>query len=310
MQPATVNTLKTGYEKFSQRKRVENLSADTLSYYDDSYKLFTGYISDATPCAQITNDTVLEFIAYLRERNPEIRDTSINAYLRGVRVILYYFMEEGFTPNFKIKLIKAEKKIKETYSVAELDRLLKKPNVKTCDFSEYRNWVIVCYLLGTGNRARTLCNVKIGDVDFEAHELKLKAVKNGRQYIIPLSKTLEKALLEYLEYRQGEVEDFLFCNSYGQKMGYDTLKTAISRYNNARGVSKTSVHLFRHTFAKNWILSGGDIFRLQKILEHSSIEIVKEYVNMFGTDLQQNFATFNPLDNMEIMKRNNGMIKM
>jgi len=63
-------------------------------------------------------------------------------------------------------------------------------------------------------------------------------------------------------------------------------------------VQKTSVHLFRHTFAKKWILSGGDIFRLQKLLGHSSLEIVKEYVNIFGADLKAQYDTFNPLESM------------
>jgi len=56
--------------------------------------------------------------------------------------------------------------------------------------------------------------------------------------------------------------------------------------------------LFRHTFAKKWILSGGDIFRLQKLLGHSSLEIVKEYVNIFGADLKAQYDAYNPLENV------------
>jgi len=35
---------------------------------------------------------------------------------------------------------------------------------------------------------------------------------------------------------------------------------------------------------------------LQKILGHSGIEVVKEYVNMFNADLHKQFDNFNPLD--------------
>ena len=310
MQAKGKTTLKECYDKFLQRKRIENLSEDSIIDYEYVYKIFSEFIGETTLCADIDEDDVYDFIANVREKNPQIRDTSINTYLRELRAILNFCMEIGAMPKFKIKLINAEKQIKETYTQDELERLLKKPDIKKCTFPEYRNWAIVCYLLGTGNRARTLCNLKIEDIDFVAHEIKLTAVKNKKPYIIPLSKVLEKTLAEYLEYRKGDADDFLFCNNFGQQFGYEALKTAIRRYNQSRGVSKTSVHLFRHTFAKNWILNNGDIFRLQKILGHQSIEIVKEYVNMFGTDLQQNFDVFNPLDNTEIMKRNAGTMKL
>lgn len=61
---------------------------------------------------------------------------------------------------------------------------------------------------------------------------------------------------------------------------------------------KTSIHAYRHTFAKNWILNGGDIFTLQKILGHSSIEMVKNYVNLYSDELKIGFNSYNPLDRM------------
>jgi len=80
-------------------------------------------------------------------------------------------------------------------------------------------------------------------------------------------------------------------------MTTDMLQKEIARYNRKRGVEKTSLHMFRHTFAKKWILNGGDIFRLQKLLGHSSLEMVRKYVNMFADDLRKDFDSFNPPDN-------------
>lgn len=74
------------------------------------------------------------------------------------------------------------------------------------------------------------------------------------------------------------------------------LNSAIRRYNLSREVKKTYIHLFRHTFAIKWILRGGDPFRLQKILGHSSMRMVRIYVNMFSNDLKENFDNFNPLE--------------
>ena len=125
----------------------------------------------------------------------------------------------------------------------------------------------------------------------------LRKVKNKNEQIIPLTKTLIDILIEYLEYRSGETEDYLFRTIYGDKLKKDSLNSAITSYNKRRDISKTSTHLFRHTFAKLWIKNGGDIFRLQKMLGHKSIDMVKEYVNMFGRDLKDNLEEYNSLNN-------------
>lgn len=61
-----------------------------------------------------------------------------------------------------------------------------------------------------------------------------------------------------------EILKNIFCNNYGEKGDKRTYQQQVQNYNVKRKVNKTSCHLFRHTFAKQWILAGGDIFRLQK----------------------------------------------
>lgn len=128
--------------------------------------------------------------------------------------------------------------------------------------------------MATGNRISSALGLKIKDLDFT-------------NYLINVTKN-------------GKEDDFVFCNSYGKRGNIHTFEGLLQRYNRKRGVAKTSAYLYRHTFAKNWIINGGDIFRLQKILGHSDLTVVKEYVNMFSNDLSIDFDKFNPLDNMNI----------
>ena len=216
----------------------------------------------------------------------------------NLRVFLYYCMRYDYIPNFKISKLKVDRDIINTYTDAEIKILLKKPDLKKCNFLTYRNWVIINFLLGSGCRARTLVNLRIEDLNFEDDLITYTWTKNRKQQIIPMSSTLKNVLLGYLQYRKGESNNYLFVNAYGEFLKTQQLSHNLNDYNRKRGVATTGVHRWRHTFAKKWILGGGDIFRLQKILGHSSMDMVRNYVNMFSTDLSNDFNKFNPLESM------------
>jgi len=297
------------FDRFLRDRECSNVSPYTISYYERCFKSFGKFFDVGLPCSEITLDTVRDYISWQKGLG-NINDISINTNLRGVRSILYFAMQEGHVKEFKIKLIRAVKPIKPTYTEQELEKLLKRPNVNKCTFAEYRNWVIVNYLLGTGNRLETMSKLKIVDLDFQANQIALMNTKNKKQYFIPISKELAKVLREYLTYRKGGADDSLFCTSYGSPLDKGTVQTQIQHYNKSRGVESTSIHMFRHTFAKMWILNGGDIIRLQSILGHSSLEMVKEYVAMFCDDLQEGFSSHNPLDTLARKRKDGEKIAM
>lgn len=229
---------------------------------------------------------------------------TVNTNIRAIRAVCYYFMRLGYMNEFKISEIKVDKEIIETYSDVEINLLIKKPDVKKCNFIEFKNYVICNFLLSTGCRALTLTNLKVSDLDFENQVIKYTHTRNRRQQIVPMSNSIKIILIEYLQYREIEnYEDYLFVNAYGEQLKVDLLSQNLCDYNRKRGVNKTGVHRWRHTFAKKWIIGSGDgkagdIFRLQKILGHSSMDIVKNYVEMFTEDLQKDFNEFNPLEQM------------
>jgi len=294
-------TILEAMEHFKNYNIAKNLSIHTIRHYDDSLKMFKEFYDCNQLCNTLTENIIFGFTAYLKQRG-NMNDISVNTNLRAVRAMCYYFMKLGYTEPFAVTMVKTHKQIKETYTDYEIEILLEKPKISNTTFAEYRSWVIINYLLATGNRIATVCDVRTKDIDFETGSIRLCRTKNRREQIIPISKTLKDILKEYIKYREGESEDYLFCNVNGERLSENGLRLAIRKYNRGRGVQKTSVHLFRHTFAKKWILNGGDVFRLQKMLGHSSMEIVREYVNMFSDDLKRDFDTFNPLEEFSTKK--------
>lgn len=289
-------TIQEAIDLFIRKCRVKNLSEKTITTYSIHLKMFSEYHNGTLE--EISKDIVDDYIMSLKDK---VNDTTVNSYLRSVRVFLYYCMDCNYIPKFKINMIKVDKKIKETYTTEELQRLLVKPEKSS--FAEYRTWVFINYLLATGNRLSTALDLKIKDINFDDGTITLCKTKSRKQQIIPLSKSISVVLKEYLAIRGGVPEDYVFCNVYGEKAAPRSYQDMVSSYNIKRGVNKTSIHLFRHTFAKQWILAGGDVFRLQKILGHSDLTVTREYVNMFGQDLQLDFDRFNPLDNIKQERR-------
>lgn len=293
-------SVESAYELFIKKCRVKNLSEATITSYNNKVIPFVEFCNGGDISA-VTVDTVDAFTDMLKKEH-NVNDVSVVSYLRSVRAFLYYCMECNYMTSFKIHLPKCNKEIKEIYTDEQLEKLLKKPDTNTCSFTEYKTWVFENYLIATGNRLSTALNVQIRDLNFEDGIITLRKTKNRKQQIIPLSASLADVLQEYLVVRGGQPEDYLFCNNYGEQASNRTWQTLVYRYNVKRDVNVTSIHAFRHSFARLWILNHGDIMRLKTILGHSNIAVTNEYLQMFGQDLQMDFEKFNPLDNMNRSK--------
>lgn len=134
----------SAFLEFQHYNKAKNLSERTINYYDDCYKYFSNFFDVKTPCYMVKKYTYEKYIEFLKE-NTKAGEISINTYLRGLRVILYYFMRLGYMEDFHITIPKATKEIKEPYTEYEIALLLKKPSLQK--FSEYRDWVITNYLV-------------------------------------------------------------------------------------------------------------------------------------------------------------------
>jgi integrase/recombinase XerD len=289
-------TVEQAFALFIRKCRVKNLTDLSISSYEKKIIHFYEYVDKESSVAEIKSDTIDDYILWLRD-NTQANDITINSYLRAVRAFIYYCQECGYVEHFKIHLIKADKEVKETYTNEELARLLAEP--ETSSFSTYKTWAFENFLLGTGCRISTALNVKIGDIDFENGLITYRKTKNRKQQIVPLSKSLEKILISYLEVRGGDADDYLFCNEYGNQASERTYQQLVRRYNLKRNVNTTSCHSFRHTYAKLAVMNGMDVFRLQRMLGHSDLTVTRQYVELFGNDLQVDFDKFSPLDNLK-----------
>lgn len=294
MNKFTELTLRDGCNKYIDNCKQRNLREHTIKHYRQSYqKLFTFFDEDM-PLNDFTKESYNEYVIFLKDTLTN--DISINAYLRDLITTIHFLQREGYVDQFKMQSIKADKHTIETYTDRELSLLLKKPNIKKCSFVEYQCWVICNFLLSTGVRQRSLMNIKVKDIDFDNNLVSLSHTKNRKTLLIPLNSSMILILHEFLKYRKPKNnEDYLFCNTFGQQLTKSTSYHMLYFYNKGRGVEKTGLHRWRHTFAKQWILNGGNVVALSRLLGHSSLDITQNYLNMLISDLAKEVDEINLL---------------
>lgn len=288
-------TFEEGCNKYLDNCRARNLREGTINHYKQSYVQFAKFFDMQMPVSEMDVQLYQKYVIFLRETLHN--DVSINSYLRDFITTMHFLMNEGYLPYFKMQAIKVDRSGVETYSEEELMALLKKPNIKKCSFIEYQSWVMTNFLFSTAVRQRSLRFIKVKDLDFDNNVVYVTVTKNRKSLIVPFNRTLSNILKEFLKYRQHKSdEDFLFCNVFGQQLKKSTSYHMLYEYNKRRGVETTGIHRYRHTFAKQWILNGGNVVSLSKMLGHSNLQITQNYINLLVSDVAKEVETINLLD--------------
>jgi len=282
------------FAAFMRHCQLKNLAPYSYLYYNKNIQHFLDSEPEIKYMDEINTEVIERYIGKMMDKGNKV--TAINARLRALFVFLRYCFEQEYLEAFPISLIKEDETLKEPYTDAELQKLLKPP--QTSFWAEWRTWAVINLLVATGVRASTVVNIRISDVDFEHNIIRLRKLKNRKQQFVPMSTSLKEAFSQYLRVWDWEEDSFMFPGSHNEQIQSHTLELSIRKYNLARGVTKTSTHLFRHTFAKNYILAGGSMMQLQAILGHSTLDMTRKYINLYGNDIQRDFDRLNPLNNI------------
>ena len=278
------------FDEYISEKASLNISPSTVTTYKDTFKDYYKNLQDS-----LTTKDIYTFINILRERGN--KTASINHNLRHLRAFANWAAKNEYIESVKIKLLKEEETIKATFNERELRKLLQRPK-KNDAFVVWRTWAAINWLIATGNRFGTMQGIRVQDVNLSDEEVYIHNTKNKKIQILPISKSLGNSVRIYLRMWRSEAEptDPLFCDVYGDSITRNALFRSIKKYCLNRDIEKYGIHIFRHTFAKQFILNGGGVFQLQKILGHSTLDMTRKYVNLYSDDLKSDMQNCNPLD--------------
>jgi site-specific recombinase XerD len=271
----------------------------------------------STDVTEIGVEELRRFIVYLRERPRFVRHRftqpqgghlsghTINGYMRALQSFWSWLQREEFiqeTPFTKLKIPKAPKRIIPTFSQEQLRQLFGAIDITSP--TGYRDYTIMLTLLDSGIRCSELTGLGFTDVKLESRLLKVWG-KGSKERLVPIGARVQKAMWKYLNRYRPEPAtpryDQVFLTRDGRPLTKDRLEAIVERYGKKAGITgvRVSPHTFRHTMAVTFLRNGGDVFSLQRILGHSSLEVVRGYVNLAQSDISRVHQRNSPADNLE-----------
>lgn len=294
----------TSIELFENDCKLRNLRPHTITYYLNELKSYHKYLVEQdleTAPSKVTREVIQKnVILYMKELG--LKTVTINTRLRAIRSYFNFLHKQKHirkNPVDGVKLLKDRKQIVQTFSVEQLESILSQPDLRT--FTGLRDYCFMMLLLETGVRANELVGIELQDVRLKEGAIYIRNSKTYRERIVPIQKTMREQLSKYISIR-GVVEcTSLFITIDGTPLTKRQVQNRIKYYGDKAKLTgvRCSPHTFRHTFAKLSVKSGAGIFELQQILGHTSMEMVKTYVNLFSEDVKDKHKSFSPLKNLK-----------
>ncbi len=98
-------TLEERFNQFIKMCKIKNLSWKTTETYEWHYLIFIRFISKESPLQMISEHRIDDYIMHLKN-NSSIRDITINSYLRSIRALFGYLIEQGHMEKLTIHMLK------------------------------------------------------------------------------------------------------------------------------------------------------------------------------------------------------------
>lgn len=225
--------------------------------------------------------------------NQGLTNRSVNRKIASLKAYYRFLLKTGYinaNPLANHKALKTPKKLEVPFSEAEMERVLESVPIENT-FESVRDKLIIELFYATGIRRSELVNLKVSDIDFSNHTIKVLGKRN-KERILPLLPFLKDSIQQYLQYRcevvNSKSADNLILVKNGDKI-YETLVYRIinSYFSEASSKAKKSPHVLRHTFATHLLNQGASLNSVKELLGHSSLASTQVYTHSSIAELKK-----------------------
>ena len=240
----------------------------------------------------------------------KLSPVTVGVYVATIKAFFQWCFEEELldtNPAVRLSKPKAPQKVTPTFTPEHIERMLAACDTETR--SGLRDYVVLLVLLDTGMRVSELCSLRLTDV----HPRYVKVMGKGqKEREIGLHPEVGKVLWKYIQKHRGSYgieDDHVFLGERGPltPSGVGIMFKEVGRKAGITGV-RVSPHTMRHTFSKQYLKQGGDIFKLSRELGHSGVQITQRYylTDFNSNDARQVHDAYSPISGVKLRKTQDG----
>ena len=163
--------------------------------------------------------------------------------------------------------------------------------------------MLTVLLIDTGIRITEALTLTEDKIDFRTQTITITAdiAKTGKPRYVPFGTKTNRLLHELIAEINELDTNYIFVTVYGNPLDKDTYRNRLKKYTKQAGIKKNvTVHQLRHTFCRFYLSNGGDIYTLQRITGHASINTLRRYLQFDTEDIINKHAKHSPLNNIKI----------
>ncbi len=265
---------------FTRHLRAENLAPSTVATYVKALHQLNSYLvrqGMPTDVAAIRREHIEAFLVALQDSGH--RPATLANRYRSLQQAFRWLVHEDEireSPMARMRPPAVPDEPPPVLRREELERLL--AACAGTSFEDRRDTAIVRLLASTGMRRGECVGLRVEDIDFD-HEVALVLGKGRRPRACPFDRQTSRALDRYLRVRARHFDagsHWLWLGKKGRLT--DTGLAQLLRRRGAQaGMPKLHPHLFRHTFAHQWLADGGTEGDLMRLAGWRSREMLSRY---------------------------------
>ena len=264
---------------FARHLRAGNKSPNTIKSYLEAVTQLDAYLAEHGMPRTVAAIHREHVEAYIEDQLARLKPASAANRYRSLQQYFKWLAEEGEIRESPMARMKPPTIPETPPDVLREDQL--KKLLAACsgtDFDSRRDLAIIWLLVDTGIRAGELAGLTTEDIDWE-HEVLVVVGKGRRPRTVAFGRKVSKALDRYTRLRgkhSAAGVPWLWLGRKG-RLTETGVAQMLRRRAAEAGIVGLHPHLFRHTFAHQWLAEGGSEGDLMRLAGWRSRTMLQRY---------------------------------